>query len=306
MREFDVVTGAFSYTGKYIARRLLAQGRRVRTLTGHAARPHHFAPGQVEAVPYNFKNPSALARSLEGADTLYNTYWVRFSHGGDSFEKAVANTRTLIRAAQAAGIRRFVHISVTNPRLDSPLPYFRGKALLEKAIAESKLSYAIVRPTVIFGVEDILINNMAWLLRHWPVFAVPGSGGYRLQPVFVEDVAEIAIKAASREPNEILDAAGSETFTFNELVELIARALGRRVRLLHLSPGLTLGPIRLLGLAVRDVILTREEIAGLMANLLVSHQPPRGRVRLADWIKESAAGLGASYASELDRHFRGR
>jgi hypothetical protein len=87
---------------------------------------------------------------------------------------------------------------------------------------------------------------------------------------------------------------------------LIACALGRRVRLLHLPPGLTLTLIRMLGLTVRDVILTREEIAGLMANLLLSHEPPRGRVRLADWMKENAARLGASYASELDRHFRGR
>jgi uncharacterized protein YbjT (DUF2867 family) len=260
----------------------------------------------VEAVPYNFENPAALERSLEGADTLYSTYWVRFEHGGDSFDKANANTRALIRAAEAAGVRRFVHLSVTNPSPDSPLHYYRGKALLEREIAESKLSYTIVRPTVIFGVEDILINNMAWLIRHWPVFAVPGSGEYRLQPVFAEDVAEIATSAGSRDETEILDAAGPEIYTFNELVELIACALGRRVRLLHLPPGLTLTLIRMLGLTVRDVILTREEIAGLMANLLLSHEPPRGRVRLADWMKENAARLGASYASELDRHFRGR
>ena len=306
MGELDVVTGAFSYTGKYIARRLVAAGRRVRTLTGHPARPHEFPPAQVEAVLYNFQHPAALQRSLEGADTLYNTYWVRFEHGGDSFEKAIANTRALIRAAEAAGVRRLVHLSVTNPSPDSPLPYYRGKALLERAIAESKLSYAIVRPTVVFGVEDILINNMAWVIRHWPVFAVPGSGEYLLQPVFAEDVAEIATSAGAHDKSEILDAAGPDTFTFNELVELIAQALGRRVRLLHLSPGQTLALIRMLGLAVRDVIVTREEIAGLMANLLVSHEPPRGRARLVDWMEENSTRLGAGYASELDRHFRGR
>lgn len=305
MSEFDVVTGAFSYTGSYIARRLVAEGRRVRTLTGHPARPHPLA-GRVEAVPYDFENPAALVRSLEGTETLYNTYWVRFPRGGDSFEKAIRNTRTLIRAAEEAGVRRFVHISVTNPSEDSPLPYYREKALLERAIAESKVSYAIVRPTVIFGVEDILINNMAWLIRHWSVFAVPGSGEYRLQPVFAEDVAEIATAAARREGRMVLDAAGSDTYTFNELVELIARALGRRVRLLHMSPSAVLFLLRPMGLAVRDVILTREEIAGLMANLLISQEPARGRVRIADWLKENAARMGTSYASELDRHFRGR
>jgi uncharacterized protein YbjT (DUF2867 family) len=305
MSELDVVTGAFSYTGSYIARRLVAAGRRVRTLTGHPARPHPLS-GQVETVPYNFESPAALTRSMEGATALYNTYWVRFPRGGDSFEKAIANTRTLIRAAEDAGIRKFVHISVTNPSEDSPLPYYRGKALLERAIAESKLNYAIIRPTLVFGAEDILVNNMAWLIRHWRVLAVPGSGEYRLQPVFAEEVAKITVNAAAREENQVLDAAGPDTYTFNELVLLIARALGRRVRLLHLSPGLTLALIRLMGLAVRDVILTRQEIAGLMANLLVSNHPPLGRARIADWLKENAGRVGKSYASELDRHFRGR
>jgi uncharacterized protein YbjT (DUF2867 family) len=304
MSEFNVVTGAFSYTGKYIAHRLVAQGRRVRTLTGHPARPHDFAPRQVEAVPYNFENPAALERSLEGASTLYNTYWVRFPHGQDSFEKAVSNTCALIRAAETAGVRKFVHLSVTNPSEDSPLAYYRGKASLEKALAESKLSFAIVRPTVVFGAEDILINNMAWLIRRFPAFAVPGSGEYRLQPIFVEDVAEIAVNAAARDENLVLDAAGPDSFTFNELVALIAQILRRRVRLLHTRPSVTLMLIRLLGLAVRDVILTREEIAGLTAGLLVSDQPPFGRVRIADWMKENAGSLGASYASELNRHFR--
>jgi uncharacterized protein YbjT (DUF2867 family) len=306
MTEFDAVTGAFSYTGSYIARRLVAEGRRVRTLTGHPTRPHEFAPGRVEAVPHNFENPAALMRSLEGATTLYNTYWVRFPRGGDSFERAIANTRIMLRAAEQAGVRRFVHISVTNPTEDSPLPYYHGKALVEKAIAESKLSYAIIRPTVIFGIEDILINNMAWLIRHWRVFAVPGSGEYRLQPVFAEEVAEIAITAAARDENLVLDAAGPDTFTFNELVGVIARALGQHVRLLHMSPSAVLFLLRLMGIAVRDVILTHEEIAGLMAGLLVSNQPPWGRVRIADWLKENAARVGAGYASELDRHFRGR
>ena len=280
MIELDVVTGAFSYTGKYIARRLLAAGRKVRTLTGHPARPHPFG-NQVETAPCNFENLDELRRSLEGTTTLYNTYWVRFAHAGLSFEKAVANTQALIRAAEQAGVRKFVHISVTNPSEDSPLPYYRGKALTEKAVAQSKLSYAIVRPTLVFGVEDILINNMAWLLRRFPVFAIPGSGDYRLQPVFAEDVAVIAVNAAAQKQNAILDAAGPDIYTFDELVRLIAKALRRRIRVVQVSPSVALLLIRLVGHAVRDVILTREEIAGLMANLLISAEPSAGRTRLS-------------------------
>lgn len=303
MSEMDVVTGATGYSGKYIARRLLAAGRRVRSLTNHPKRSNPFGE-IVEVVPYNFENPDKLRQSLEGASTLYNTYWVRFPHGRHTFEGAVANTRTLMRAAEQAGVKRFVHVSIANPSEDSSLAYYRGKAALEASLTQSRLSWAIIRPTVIFGLEDILINNIAWLVRHFPVMGVPGSGNYRLQPVFVEDLAAIAVGAASRKENVTLDAVGPEIYSFNELIQLIARTLGRKVRIIPMNPALALFLTRLLGLAVRDVILTREEIAGLMDNLLVSHQPPLGATRLSDWLRENAASVGCGYASELARHFR--
>jgi NADH dehydrogenase len=196
--ELHVVTGAFGYTGKYITRRLLAKGVRVKTLTGHPDRENSFGD-QVTVAPFNFDDPVALAESLRGATTLYNTYWVRFEHGDATFAKAVENTKTLIAAAGEAGVSRIVHVSITNPSPDSALPYFKGKALLEEAIIQSGLSYAIIRPTVIFGLEDILVNNIAWILRRFPVFAVPGGGGYRLQPIYVEDMADIAVSAGGRQ-----------------------------------------------------------------------------------------------------------
>jgi uncharacterized protein YbjT (DUF2867 family) len=303
MSERDVVTGAFSYTGRYLARRLLAAGRNVRTLTGHPARPHPFG-NQVEIAPYNFENPDALRKSLEGATNLYNTYWIRFPRANHTFEEAVANTRVLLRAARQAGIRKFVQLSVSNPSQDSPLPYYRGKALVEQGIMESELAYAIIRPTLVFGVGDILINNMAWLMRRFPVFAVPGSGEYRVQPVSAEDVAEIAVRAADEKGNAVRDAAGPDAYTFDELVRLIAQALGRRIRILHVTPSLDLLLIRLIGWAVRDVVLTRAEMDGLMASLLVSSQPPLGPVRFTDWLAQHTGALGCEYASELDRHFR--
>jgi len=302
MTDFDVVTGAFGYTGKHIAQRLLAIGRRVRTLTGHPERANPFGRA-VETFPFNFENPSELAKSLEGAATLFNTYWVRFPHGKVSYETAVENTRTLVRAAEGAGVRRMVHISITNPCQESPLPYFKGKAMVEEIIVQSTLSHAIIRPTVIFGPEDILINNISWLVSRFPVFAIPGSGEYKLQPVFVEDVAEIAVTAGGEDRHMVIDAVGPEVYTFNELLALIARVLGRRPRIIHVSPGVTLSYTRLLSYAVRDVLLTREKIAGLMANLLVSSSPPTGRTRLSMWLERNAGTIGAKYASELARHF---
>ena len=301
--DIDVVTGAFGYTGKYITERLLAAGRSVRTLTGHPGRPNPFG-GRVSVFPFNFDRPADLVESLRGADTLFNTYWVRFARGDTTFDVAVENTKTLLRAAKEAGIRKIVHISITNPSEDSPLPYFRGKAVLERAIVDSGLSYAIIRPTVIFGREDILINNIAWLLRRSPVFAIPGNGEYRLQPVSVDDVADMAVRAAREAGNTVFDAAGPEIFTFNELVRLLADKTGSRARIVHLPSGPALLASRLIGLAVRDVVLTGDEVAGLTSGLLISRGPPTGSTRLSDWLDENAAVLGTRYASELERHYR--
>ncbi|MFZ5909819.1 MAG: SDR family oxidoreductase [Chloroflexota bacterium] len=296
------VTGAFSYSGKYIARRLLARGEQVVTLTGHPNRPDPFE-GKVKAYPLDFRDESGLADSLEGVHTLYNTYWVRFDRGGNTQPRAVENTRVLVRAAVAAGVRRIVHISITNPSPDSRLPYFWGKAANEQAVIESGLSYAILRPTVLFGAEDILINNIAWLLRRFPVFALPGDGQYKLQPVYVDDLAALAVEVGDARENLLWDAVGPDIFTFEEMVRLIARALGLSRGLLHVPPGWALAAAQFLSLFLGDVLLTPEEVDGLTAGLLVSAEPPRCPTRLADWLEANKETVGKVYASELAKHY---
>ncbi len=301
--EVNVITGAFSYTGKYITRRLLAMGKAVRTLTGHPDNPNPFGE-RVRVFPFNFDKPEELVMSLQGATTLYNTYWIRFSHGLVTFDRAVKNTKILIKAAQEAGVQRIVHVSITNPAKTSRLPYFRGKAILEQAIIDSGLSYAIIRPTVIFGAADILINNIAWLLRHFPVFPIFGSGEYCLQPIYVEDMADLVINAGQQEGNLVLDAAGPDIFTFEELVRLIADKLHRRVMIIHANPGLAFYAAKLVEPVVGDVLITRDEIAGLMANLLISQKPPTGHTHLGNWLEQNVDSVGKKYASELNRHYR--
>ena len=301
--ELNVVTGALGYTGKYIARNLLSMGLKVRNLTGHPARHNSFGQ-QISIAPFNFEHPDQLVEQLRGATTLYNTYWIRFGRRKVTFEKAIDNTKTLIRAAQQAGISRIVHVSITNASQESQLPYFRAKAIVEQAIIESGLSYAIIRPTIIFGIEDILLNNIAWLLRRFPVFIVPGKGDYLVQPVFVEDVAGLAVRAGRSADNSIVDAVGPEVYTFDQLVRLIARSVGSRARTVHAPPGLALLASRLLGLLVDDALLTRDELDGLLSNLLVSHHPATARTRLDDWLGQNAAHIGAKYTSELSRHYR--
>jgi NADH dehydrogenase len=301
--ELHVVTGAFGYTGKYITRRLLDAGRRVRTITGHPNRANCFG-NQIEIAPMDFRDRAGLVRSLRGASVLYNTYWVRFNHGRATFDEAVTNSCMLIEAAGEAGVRGIVHLSIANPSLDSHLPYYSGKAQVEKAITDSGLSYAILRPTVIFGIEDILINNIAWFARHFPVFAIPGSGRYQLQPMFVEDLAELAINCAQKENNVVLDAVGPEIFAFEDLVQQIASAVGAKPKFIHVSPRAALQMLRLVGPIVGDVVLTREEIKGLMADLLVSKQSATGQTRFSAWLAQNAAGLGSKYTSELQKHFQ--
>jgi NADH dehydrogenase len=300
--ELHVVTGAFGYTGKYITRRLLARGIRVRTLTGHPDRPNPFGE-RVEVFPYAFDNPSKLAASLRGATTLYNTYWVRFERGGRTFAGAVRHTLALFQAAKEAGVPRIVHVSITNASAASPLPYFRGKGELDAALRASGVPYAILRPTVIFGPEDILMNNIAWLLRRFPVFGIPGDGKYPIQPVFVEDMAALAVRAAEEQRNLEWDAVGPEVFSFRESVELIAQAIRSRAKIISFSPRWALLACRLVGWAVRDAVLTREEIEGLMAGLLVSQKPPTGWTRMSDWVRANASTLGTKYSSEVARHF---
>jgi nucleoside-diphosphate-sugar epimerase len=301
--HLDLVTGAFSYSGAHIAEQLLESGREVRTLTFHPDRPHPLR-NRVQAVPYLFDDPVALSRSLEGVTTVYNTYWVRFEHGTATFAGAVANSRALFHAARRAGVRRIVHLSIANPSLDSPLPYYRGKAQVEQSLAEVGVGFSIVRPTWIFGGgQEILANNIAWILRHLPVFAIPGDGSYRVQPVHIDDLARLCLEAADAENDRIIDAAGPETMSFVQLVHAIRRATGSRAPILHLPSIAMEAAARALGLILGDVVLTADEIKGLTAGLLVSHHPPLGEIAFTDWLNDHRDSIGRVYANELHRHF---
>lgn len=305
-RQLHVVTGAFGFSGRHIAQRLLDRGHQVRTLTSRAPDDGPFGD-RIEAVPFHWDDPASLAADLRGATAIYNTYWVRFAHGRTDHGAAVENTKTLIRCAAEAGVGRFVHVSITNPSEASHLPYFRGKAELERALVASGLSHAICRPAVLFGPGDVLINNIAWMMRRLPLFGVFGGGEYRVQPVFVEDLADLVVEVGGGAGNVTLDAVGPETLTYEELVRLIRDAVGGRARIIHVSPRVGLAIGRMLGRLVGDVVITRDEIDGLMGDLLVSHDRPTCPTRFSAWLSENADSLGRRYANELKRHFgRGR
>jgi nucleoside-diphosphate-sugar epimerase len=295
-----VVTGAFGYSGSYIASRLLHNGARVRTLTNSLDRPSPLR-GRIEAHPYNFDHPERLVESLRGASVLYNTYWVRFNAAEFQHSTAVENTLTLFRAAKEAGVERVVHVSITNPSESSPLEYFHGKAVLELALRESGLSFAILRPTVLFGEQDILINNIAWFLRRFPLFGVFGNGQYRLQPIFVDDLASLAVAEGSSRENVVINAIGPETFTYRSLVETIGQAIGCVRPIVSIPPTFGYAIGWALGRLVGDVVITKPEIEGLMAGLLYVDASPAGATPLSTWARTHSSTLGIYYSSEMAR-----
>ena len=295
------VTGAYGYSGQYMARRLLDQGHEVLTLTNSTRRSNPFG-GKVKAEPFNFSNPTALEKTLRGVDVLINNYWVKFDLPPlFTHAEAVLHAKALFDAAKRAGVARIVHISITNPDRNSDLPYFRGKAEMEDYLRSIGLSYSILRPTVLFGKEDILINNIAWSLRYLPVFGIFGDGRYHLQPIYVDDLAEAAVLKVHERTNTTIDAIGPETFRYREMVELIAAAVGVRPHIVSLPPRFAYEMTRVIGWFVDDVVITREEIRGLMEERLYVNSSPLGTSRLSDWVRANGRQLGLKYTSEMAR-----
>jgi uncharacterized protein YbjT (DUF2867 family) len=297
------VTGSFGFTGRAQTESLLAAGHDVVTLTRRSGDGDALA-GRITVRRFDVDRPDELAAALAGVETLFNTYWLRFPRGSSTFERAIARSAALLAAAHDAGVRRVVHVSVVNATSDAETPYVRAKAALEEVVRSSGLQWVIVRPTLTYGPNDILINNLAWALRRLPIYGMPGLGRYTVQPVHVDDVARICVEAAAGPSGVVIDAAGPETMTYRELVDRVRSAVHSRSLVVPMPSALVLAAARLLGLLVRDVVLTRDEIRELTSSLLTSHEPPRGEIRLSEWLPANAATLGRRWSSELARNYR--
>jgi NADH dehydrogenase len=298
--ETHAVTGAFSYTGKYIAKCLAREGVSVRALV--RSFPGDTSHG-YDCRPLQFSDRGRLVSDLEGVGVLYNTYWIRFERRTATFAHVVENIAVLASAAKEAGVGRIVHLSVSNPSIDSPFGYFRGKAAAERAIAESGVPSSIIRPTLVFGAEDILVNNIAWLIRHLHLFVVPGNGRYRVQPVLVSDVARLAADEGMASGNRTLDAAGPETFEFARFVELLRDGTGAQAGIVRAPLPLALALGKALSIPLRDELITREELEALMTGLLVSRAEPIATTAFTSWLDVHGTSLGSPYTSEIRRHW---
>jgi NADH dehydrogenase len=297
MSKSVVITGAFSYTGAAVADELINRGGEVRTLTNRRS------DKKIPSAPLKFDRQH-LESQLSGADTFINTYWIRLPYAGQTFDTAVENSQILISAAKNAGVKRFVHISVSNAEKGTNLGYYRGKDQVENYLRESGIAYSIVKPTLIVGPGDVLTNNIAWFLRKLPVFLVPGGGRYRIQPVMLNDVARITADAAEASGNIEVDAAGPDIITFRDYVKKIAKACRLRRWVFGAPTWVAMPALKLVGLFLRDIILTREEVLGLRQELLVTSSSPLGKESVLDWLVQNGQNLGRKYANDLNRHFR--
>lgn len=295
----DLVTGASGYTGSYVAARLLGRGRRLRTLT----REIDTVPRPIAAFRYRFDDPAEMDAAFDGVDTFYNTYWVRFGRGSFTHDDAVRNSLALIDRAARSGVRRMVHVSIMNPSHDSPYTYHRGKAVVEDALRASGMQYAIVRPSVLFGGNEILLNNVAWLLRRLHVFAVPGDGRYPVRPTHVEDLADLMVELGSGVGAQVRDAGGPETFEFGELVALIRAACGARALVVNLPKRAVLPLIAGVNRITGDVTIHPEELDALMDGLASCGGPPAGERQLSDVLDATGQDFGRHYANEVRRNF---
>ena len=297
------LTGAFSYTGRYIAKKLASEAIPFRAITNHA-RPELFPDLNIPVSLLQFTNSELMVEAMEGSDVFINTYWIRYPYRSLTHEKAVENIQFLIDCAKKAKVKQLIHISVTHPSEDSSLSYFRGKALAEKAVRESGLDYFILRPSLVFGLEDILINNIAWLLRTFPFFALPSPMNYSAQPVYACDVANAVFDVLLSEKSGTRDVVGEEVYLMDELVRLISVAISHPKRILLMPKPLTLLFVRFLGLLLHDRVLTIDELQGLMENRLISQEAPLGKTSFRSWILQEGSKLGKRYTNDFSRFYQ--
>ena len=306
----NLITGAFSFSGRFIAEELLKTGEKVETLTGHP-RPEFPYFNKITIKQFNFDNFDAMVENFRGVNTFYNSYWIRFPHGNTTWRDAIVNSKKLFRACKIAGVKKIVHISVTNPNLDSPYSYFKGKAVVEELLKRSGVPYTILRIAWMYEEGDILVNNIAWILKRLPIFGVFGGGSYKLQPVSLRTLGKVAVENRylgdkTININKIIDVIGPETYTYYEFVSLINKSIKAKTLILP-SPWFAVYiPIfvsKILNIVLRDRLLTIDEIYSLKDNLLLTDSQPIGEKSFKKWVIRNKERLGLKWANEIKRHY---
>jgi uncharacterized protein YbjT (DUF2867 family) len=236
------IAGGSGFIGRTIARRLAALPQlRVRVLSRDPGRARAKLAGlEADFVRGEVTEPGTLPAALAGASAVvsavqFDGYPIENPRRGLTFERIdLGGTLALLAAAKAAGVTRFIYISGAAADENSRHPGFRAKGKAERAIRESGLEYTILRPSLVYGPDDTVVNGFAKAIRLAPVFPVPGSGRQTLQPVLVDDLAAcVALAISGRGQNGTYEIGGPDLMTFDDLIRLIMDLTGHRRPIVH-------------------------------------------------------------------------
>jgi len=233
-----LVTGASGFVGNVVVKELLAQGHEVRALVRRGSEKKLQERERVEIAPGDCLDHEALEVAAAGCDAVIHLVGIirEFPGRGITFEQVhVQATRNVVDAAQAAGARRYLHMSALGARPEPADPYHVTNFQADEYVINSALTHTIFRPSVIYGPEDQSINLFARHIRRLAFFPIIGDGTYRLQPVPVWTVARALVMALElpTSENRIYEVGGPEPLTYNEVIDTIARVLGRKIKKIH-------------------------------------------------------------------------
>lgn len=276
-----VLIGGSGFVGSAIANRLSASGTLVLIPTRRRSRAGHvLLLPTIDVVEADVHDPATLSRLFSGADAVVNLVGILHSRGGDPYGPDFANAhvelpKKIVTACRAAGVRRLVHISALGASAEGPSEYLRSKAAGEAAIRStgSDLDWVILRPSVMFGRNDRFLNMFADLAGLFPVLPLAGADA-RFQPVYVEDVAEVVVRALStpEAAGQIYELAGPTVYTLRELVKYVCEVTGRKRAILALPASLGALQARLMELAPQP-LMSRDNLRSMEVDNVVSGTP---------------------------------
>ena len=300
------VVGGSGFIGRYVVKRLAAQGAVVSAVSRHASEARFLKPmgdvGQIALIDAGLADEAALAAALQGASAVVSSIGILYERGRQRFQLLhVDGPARLARLAAAAGARHFVHVSALSADARAASAYARSKAEGEAAVKAAFPGATILRPSLVFGPEDDFFNRFGAMARVAPALPLVGGGGTRFQPVYVGDVADAVIAALDRPEaaGKTYELGGPAVLSFRQLMELLLAEIGRR-RLLVPVP---FGPASLmaffLGMMPRPM-LTRDQVKLLRKDTVVTP----GALGLGD-LGISPTALALVLPTYLSRFRRG-
>ncbi len=274
-----LVTGGTGFVGTHVCRSLIARGFLPRLLvrTGSEGKIPEDVRKACRVTPGDATDREAVEYAVQGTKMIVHLVGIirEFPERDITFERLhVAATRNVVDAARRWEISRFVHMSALGARPGGPTGYFDSKGRAEEVVRRSGLSWTIIRPSVIFGPGDQFLKVLTGVLRKAPFVPVPGDGSYRLQPVFIGDVAKGFADAAMRPDLEgkIFEAGGPQRLSYNELLDAVAASVGRRARKIHIPLSILRPTVRFME-RFKKFPLTTEQLEMLLAGNTCDPEP---------------------------------